>query len=204
MTQRESGQDFDPKHRIVGAIIVVALAVIFIPMILSDRESSTERPDAQPIAPDNSSVEPPNKVAVTKLTPPAAADDATKRAPAETSSADKAPAANPTAENAEAKSPTATPKTATASASSRKTDAKPPSGGWVVQVGTFSNTSNASRLEQKLRAEGQPVLTERVDVGGSSAVRLRVGPFRDRAAALKARERINKDVGVKGVVLAYP
>jgi DedD protein len=87
---------------------------------------------------------------------------------------------------------------------SRQTDSKPPSSGWVVQVGTFSNAANAARLEQKLRAQRQPVLTERVDVNGTSAVRLRVGPFRDRAAALKARERINKDVGVKGVVLAYP
>jgi len=55
-----------------------------------------------------------------------------------------------------------------------------------------------------LRAQGQPVLSERVSLGGNNAVRLRVGPLRDRAAALKARERINKDVGVKGVVLAYP
>jgi DedD protein len=73
-----------------------------------------------------------------------------------------------------------------------------------VQVGTFSNTANATRLEKMLRAQGQPVLSERVSLGGNNAVRLRVGPFRDRAAALKARERINKDVGVKGVVLAYP
>lgn len=203
MTQREPGQDFDPKHRIVGAIIVVALAVIFIPMILSDRESSTERLDAQPIAPDNSTEEP-NKVAVTKITPPAETKDSTQRIPVETPSADQAQVAKPTVEGAEAKSPSTAPKTATASASSRKPDVKPPSSGWVVQVGTFSNASNATRLEKKLRAKGQPVLTERVDVSGSSAVRLRVGPFRDRATALKARERINKDVGVKGVVLAYP
>jgi DedD protein len=200
MTQRESGQDFDPKHRIVGAIIVVALAVIFIPMILSDRESSADRPDAQAIAPDNSPDEP-NKVAVTILTPSAATTNTAKNAPVETTSADNVKAAKQT-EESESKAPASKP--LSVPAASHAAETKPPSSGWVVQVGTFSNTSNATRLEKKLRAKGQPVLTEKVNVSGSSAVRLRVGPFRDRASALEARERINRDVGVKGVVLAYP
>jgi len=200
MTQRESGQDFDPKHRIVGAIIVVALAVIFIPMILSDRESSTDRPDAQVIAPDNSTDEP-NKVAVTKLTPPAATTDTAKNTTVETTSADSVKGTKQ-AEEKESTKPA--PKPPPVPAASHAAEAKPPSSGWVVQVGTFSNTSNATRLEKRLRAKGQPVLTEKVNVSGSSAVRLRVGPFRDRASALEARERINRDVGVKGVVLAYP
>jgi DedD protein len=199
MTQRESGQDFDPKHRIVGAIIVVALAVIFIPMILSDRESSTDQPDAQVIAPDNS-LDEPNKVAVTTLAPPAATTDTAKNAPVETPSTDNVKAAKQT-EGRESKTPTSKPPSAPAAP---RAETKPPSSGWVVQVGTFSNASNATRLEKKLRAKGQPVLTEKVNVSGSSAVRLRVGPFRDRASALEARERINRDVGVKGVVLAYP
>ena len=74
----------------------------------------------------------------------------------------------------------------------------------MVQVGTFANAANANRLEQKLRAEGQPVRAEQIKIDTGKAVRLRVGPFDDRAAALKAQERIQKDVGVKGVVLAYP
>ena len=198
MTQRDSAQDFDPKHRIVGAIIVVALAVIFIPMILSDRESSTERPDAQPIAPQ-SLAEEPNKVAVTKLTPPAAVEEPAKSTSATAPSTEKTQAEKPAAESAGEKAAAPKPSTAPAAA-----EAKPPSSGWVVQVGTFSNKANATRLEKKLRAEGHPVLKETVKVGGTSAVRLRVGPYADRGAALKARERVNKDVGVKGVVLAYP
>ena len=34
-TARDEGS-YSPKHRILGAIIVVSLAVIFLPMILSD------------------------------------------------------------------------------------------------------------------------------------------------------------------------
>jgi DedD protein len=44
MTRKNgSNADFNPKHRIVGAIIVVSLAVIFVPMILDEREPPARR-----------------------------------------------------------------------------------------------------------------------------------------------------------------
>jgi DedD protein len=201
MTQRESGQDFDPKHRIVGAIIVVALAVIFIPMILSNRESPAERADAPSVAPgESASMQ--NQVEVTKLSPPESTESAHDVAPATAVNGDKPAAAAPT-ETEQAKA-AATPAPTPAKPAAAKTEAKAPSSGWVVQVGTFSNSANAARLEKKLRAEGQPLLVERISLEGHKAVRLRVGPFRDHAAAVTARDRIRKEVGVKGVVLAYP
>ena len=39
--RKEAEDDFNPRHRIVGAVILVALAVIFLPMLLSDRPSET-------------------------------------------------------------------------------------------------------------------------------------------------------------------
>jgi DedD protein len=201
MTQRESGQDFDPKHRIVGAIIVVALAVIFIPMILSNREAPGDRADAPSAAPRDTAADG-NKVAVTKLPPPESTKAATDPAPAAEPSSDKpAEVAAPT-EIKEAKAAATPP--APAKTPAGKTGADASRGGWVVQVGTFSNTANAARLEKKLRAEGRPLLVERISLEGHKAVRLRVGPFPDREAALKVRDRIHKEVGVKGVVLAYP
>src|SRR5581483_10168101 len=174
MTNRDAPHEFDPKHRIIGAIVVVALAVIFVPMILSQREAPSEAP-APANAPSGQTTEE-NKVAITRVPPPPPAlTDPVKPIPAV--SAPPAP---------EPAKPTA------------------PSSGWVVQVGTFSNTANAARLEQKLRADGQPVRAEHVQLDSGKAVRLRVGPYRDRASAVKAQERIQKDVGVKGVVLAFP
>lgn len=199
MTQRESGQDFDPKHRIIGAIVVVALAVIFIPMILRNHESPAERSVAQSPAPDEPAVEL-DKVAVTKLPPPVAATESV-RPPTKTETSRVAPPPpKPPEKKATASSPPAPAKKARVS----NADAKHPNSGWVVQVGTFSNVTNATRLEKKLRAEGHPVLVEHITLGGKKAVRLRVGPFRDRTAALKARARIDKEVGLQGVVLAYP
>ena len=34
--------EFNPKHRIIGAIVLVALVVILVPMILSEREPPPE------------------------------------------------------------------------------------------------------------------------------------------------------------------
>lgn len=198
MTQRESGQDFDPKHRIIGAIVIVALAVILIPMILSNRQSPTERPDAQPLAPGESAAEP-DKVAVTKLAPPESVDEskqATVQVAPETDAPSPAVAAAKSSEVQAAAAPTKAP--------AADAGAKAANAGWVVQVGTFSNAANATRLEKKLRAVGQPLLVEHITLEGHKAVRLRVGPFHEHTAALKAQARIRKEVGVKGVVLAYP
>lgn len=203
MTQRESGQDFDPKHRIVGAIVVVVLAVIFIPMILSNRESPADRPDAQAVAPGESGSEQ-NKVAVTKLSPPETKEELTEAAAPATPQTGKTGVTSPAPESADPKASAATSPASPTKAPAAAVDTKHPTSGWVVQVGTFSNSANAARLEQKLRARGQPLLVERISLGGNEAVRLRVGPFHDRAAALKAQQRINREVGVKGVVLAYP
>lgn len=200
MKQKDSGQDFDPKHRIIGAIVVVVLAVILIPMILGERE-----PPAPPtVSPTLVSDEPPaeeNKVAITRVTPPGAIGQVEQ--PSEPkAAADAALAPTPAKQ---AVKPVAEPKPAPVVAKTPAPAAtKPVNSGWVVQVGTYSNAANATRLERKLRAEGQPVLTERITLAGGKAVRLRVGPFADRTAALKAQERIQKDVGVKGVVLSYP
>ncbi|HEY6234813.1 MAG TPA: SPOR domain-containing protein [Candidatus Elarobacter sp.] len=205
MTNRDSSHNFDPKHRIIGAIVVVALAVILVPIVLNQREapSETRAPGATVLAGDG------NKVAVTQVPPPVTAAEPMK-APAVVAPE----SANPLATSASPRAPQ-TPSAAVVDSKSKATAQKTPvaseaqssaipASGWVVQVGTFSNATNARRLEQKLRAEGQPVRTERIQLDSGKAVRLRVGPFHDRAAALKAQERIQKDVGVNGVVLAYP
>jgi DedD protein len=198
MTNRDAPQDFDPKHRIIGAIVVVALAVIFVPMILSQREAPSERPSTPPTDQAAQGAAAETKVAITKVPPPPAMSEPIKPVAPEPAKALSAPSAPEPAK--------AAPKAAAAAKPAPQSAAKPAaaSSGWVVQVGTFSDTANATRLEQKLRAEGEPVRAEPLQMASGKAVRLRVGPFRDRATAVKAQERIQKDVGVKGVVLAFP
>ena len=197
MKQKDSGQDFDPKHRIIGAIVVVALAVILIPMILGEREPPPAPSVPQTLAPEAAPNEE-KKVAITQVTTSPVRGQVEKAPELPPAPVPKQEPVKPVAEAkpVEAKAP--------AAKAQSPAESPRPSSGWVVQVGTFSNSANATRLERKLRAQGQPVLAERITLAGNKAVRLRVGPFPDRVSATKTQERIQKDLGVKGVVLSYP
>lgn len=212
MAEKEGGvHSFDPKHRIVGAIILVSLAVIFVPMILDEREPAMKA-DAVAEIPDRAaSAAPQTKVVVSRLDAPAphATPVQEPSAPPAANPPPPAPSskpADPAQPAANAPPPAAAPPIA-GQAFARSASLSPPAkavapGGWVVQVGTFANLDNAEHLRRRLRQHGHEVRSETVSLGNTKAVRLRVGPFADREAAVRAQERIKKEIGVQGVVLA--
>ncbi|MFP5350021.1 MAG: SPOR domain-containing protein [Gammaproteobacteria bacterium] len=213
MTQKDPS-DFDPKHRIIGAVIIVSLAVIFVPMILDRPSTPPDTSSVSQIPVPASDAE--NKVVVTPVPPPAPKQstpekpivDAEPPKPAVIAEAPKA-APKPSAPAADKPAPTKPVAKAASSAPTKPAPKPEPKAaeiksGWVVQVGTFSNAGNAVRLETQLKKHGHAVSRERIARDGGSALRLRVGPFRDKALAQKAQGQIEKETGVKGVVLAYP
>ncbi len=213
MAEKEREQpSFDPKHRIAGAVILVSLAVIFVPMILDEREPAGKADAVVEIPDRDAAATAMTKVVVSRLDAPAAratavqvpsAPPAAGKAPA----TEPAPSANPIAPQAPSaagqaaeESPPA--RTGTPSTPAEAAPRSAPKGGWVVQVGTFANFDNAVRLRERLRKHGHEVSTENITLGDSKAVRLRVGPFADRHTALEVQARIKKEIGVQGAVLA--
>ncbi len=73
---------------------------------------------------------------------------------------------------------------------------------WVVQVGSFSDASNADGLVERLRADGMSAYGESVTAGGAAIHRVRVGPFLDREDALAAREKLIAAHSLEGVVMS--
>ena len=221
MADKDSAPTFNPRHRIIGAVIVVSLAVILVPIILDRREPPAElknpsaardskpgetrvvvtpvgelgaapaKPVNQPVAdkPASSPV-----VAARPVTDPVPA--ATRPdSPAEQPSAPVAePAPAPPAREAPAKTATKT--------DSQKTEKLKK--GWVVQVGVYSNTDNAERMTARIKALGIKVSSEPITLSGNKATRLRVGPYRDRATAERQQGRIQKELGEKVSVVAWP
>lgn len=201
---------FDPRHRIIGAIIVVSLAVILIPMILDERDAPSQLKDANEIPRRSADAEEADtRVVVTPVGElgadkgKATADDA--KAPATASPApapeSKAPLPEPPpvareSAPAVAKPPVAKP----AERPAEKATATPADGSWYVQVGVYSNRDNAQRVVEKLKGRGFSVVTDTVKIEGGKATRLRVGPYRDKSAAEKAAARIEKDTGLHGMV----
>jgi cell division septation protein DedD len=73
--------------------------------------------------------------------------------------------------------------------------AEPVNGGrYLVQVASFSSTTNANRLAGSLRDSGLPVLMDTVDSSAGVLHRVRVGPFQQRAEAEQVLARLGRQV----------
>ena len=75
---------------------------------------------------------------------------------------------------------------------------------WVVQLGVFGNLKTAIDLRERLRRAGHSAFTEEVTTPQGKALRVRVGPELDRAKALAVRDRLARETGQDGIVVAYP
>lgn len=209
---------FNPKHRIIGAIVLVALAVILVPLVLDEREPPSDLKGISEIPARQSNLAATETKVV--VMPVANLANPEKNNPNQASTdSTKTPAARPATPQAEAtateaqpetsaetaeKSKAAKPKTQAKAGEAEKTKAETKAKGWIVQVGVYSNADNAARVSEKLKSHGLAVTEESVKIEGGKAMRLRVGPYRERAAALKAQAQIQKEIGVQGMVLAYP
>lgn len=150
------------RRRLIGAIALMAMVVIFLPMIFDPDPATTVSGDIELRIPQP--VTPPVQQAVEALAPP----------PAE-------PVAQPVIE------PPPQTKAEPAPAPVATAPAKPgPSAGWVVQVGAYSNVDAASQMVANLKQRGYPVYTERA----GTMVRVRVGSYPSREAAEKIRARL--------------
>jgi len=207
------------KERLVGAAVLVALAVIFIPMLLDDSPSGPgpitgtnipERPDAEdgfssriiPVKPEPVEVElPESRVADDAAAEPQTAEPVSQPPPAEGGAeapeSDAATATEPSGDEQEPALTTAMPAPETA------TDTGKPSG-WVIQLGSFSQETNARELDEKLREAGYPAFVEPVTQSGKRVYRVRVGPEVMRGDAEKVRDKIATDFDIKGIVVSYP
>jgi len=217
--RKETEDEFNPRHRIVGAVILVALAVIFLPMLLSDR--SPETGDGG-VVPGGSAPE--TRIVVTPVPPPG--DKAasipklavSEKAPEKSGTATKTvivpvepatqlpPSASapslpdsPPPEVKSAPQPKAAAETKSVKAVAAKPTA-PVEKGWLVQVGAFSQLENARRLHDKLSQKGYTALLDPPNPEKGKTVRVEVGPYKDAAAAKAAQARIQSEFGIKGVV----
>ncbi|KPK69033.1 MAG: hypothetical protein AMJ84_10215 [Acidithiobacillales bacterium SM23_46] len=208
MAQKDSEPtSFDPRHRIIGAIIVVSLAVIFIPMILDERDAPSQLKDATEIPKRATDAE----EATTKVVVTPVGELGTEKGKSVPGSG-VPPVPDVAAPKTEGQAPSRQPLPVTGESTPPAPVAKPaekpvektPSatagGTWYVQVGVYSNRDNAQRVVEKLKGRGFAVVTDTVNIEGGKATRLRVGPYRDKSAAEKAAARIEKDTGLHGIV----
>ena len=184
------------RRRLVGAIALVLLMVVVLPMILKDR-SATQPQDNVTITLPNEQVQAeasdfdsnivPTEPAIT-TSPEVAEPDSEAATPDPEASASKTlPAAKPEA-------PTSKP--APTVKSSLETDRQ-----YHVQIGVFSDAANVKQLQAKLSDLGYKSQTEKIDTDKGKKIRLRTQVFGDRNEAAIALENI-KDAGLTGMVVS--
>ena len=76
--------------------------------------------------------------------------------------------------------------------------------GFAVQVGAFSDATEAGAMRERLRAAGFTAFTESVTTDQGKLTRVRVGPVLDRAAADQLKAQIQSKAGVDGIVRPHP
>jgi DedD protein len=193
----DNSRNFNPRHRIVGAVILVSLAVIFLPMVLDERKQPG------PAISRISQIPTPNANTLVSELPPVREQSPEPRNTVHASApAERSPQQPQLSSGKEVSEKTVyRPKVEDKRAETTR-GAGAAEKGWFVQVGTFSNQDNAQQLADKLKLDGFNVQMENVRLANGKAVRVRVGPYLADTAK-DAQLQIEKSVGIKGVVLAY-
>jgi DedD protein len=202
------------KQRLIGAAVLVGLAVIFVPMLVD--KSTSPQPQLQ-----ESNIPPPPPPTAgeftSKIVPlepaqpvtPVVPSDRAGEAPALATESPKLP---PAAQAKEKKggASSAVPEVPPASLGKVEDNAKPDrqlSAGvqaWVVQLGSFASEQNARDLGDKLQKQGYAAFVEKLNTDDGVKFRVRVGPELVREKAEQARQRLEKDLNLKGMVVRYP
>lgn len=189
------------RRRLVGAIALVLLMVTILPMVLDDRSANLTQQeitisipsqdgedftsDITPYIPENhqSDEQVPALTELNNLQDPTAASS------------------EPTVAEPTAPAPAKAVEPVKPTVASVTTSDKPTSGPtYSVQIGVFSDAANVKQLEQKLNAAGFKSSTEKIATSQGEKIRLRAGPFANRALAEDAFTKI-KAAGLSGMII---
>lgn len=204
------------KQRLVGAVVLIALAVIFIPMIFEVPEEREQIfGDTLPTQPDH---EIPERIRPIELPPvpepvpevvqiEEAASDAAVAAieeePPPLVVQEAEPQPEPSVEKPE-KADSDEQATETARAPRKAKEPDRAMAGWVVQVASVKTKDNALALKDRLRGLGFASFVEEVNVSSGTLYRVRVGPEITRSGAEKQLAALGDKAGLKGIILQYP
>ena len=191
------------KQRLLGAAVLIALAIIFVPMFLSNspqqQENTTSNLELPPKpehkfetrtltvdGPSNAVPAPasenPNKIVTVDTNAPPRVDANPEDQSPVVSTAPLPKPATPTTPKPAPVEPVPAPVTPVAA----------PSGRFAVNLGIYADQAHADALVANVKKAGYPAYSESTEYQGKTATRLRVGPFADRAAAESARLKIKQ------------
>lgn len=216
--------EFEFKHRIVGAVILIVLTIAFLPMILdgnrqqvvqdSPNESSQDKgvPSGEKKQVFVSTIRPVGQSTQTKGSPPDTVLAVLEQAP-ENQSADVVEGGNISATELAIERADSIESTQSANLE-RSVSEKPaplPSsttpardqsveGKWIIQIGLYGKNKNTRGAIAKLKQEGLRGSVTPVVLDGKQVDRVWIGPYPTRKAAEAVAKRYQKQSGEKVLV----
>ena len=204
------------RHRLIGAAVLVLIAVIGLPRILDNKPKASSNdiavnivtslpiPGAEPKAEEKPKVEAPVESAKetpkSAVVPPAEAKAEPKtevKAEIKTETKPTAPVANKSATLGLAAGEEVVAATATKVEPKSKTDdaaklaASNGSGKYVIQIGAFASEANVKALSARLKNQNIPsYVLNKAGADGGKIFLVRAGPFTDKDVAEVAEKKI--------------
>ena len=184
------------KQRLLGAAVLIALAIIFVPMFLGNappkQDSTTVNLDV-PAPPERKFETRTVPVETPSAAPAPVAADSNKVATVDTHAPVRTDAHPEDATPSTAAPAKPEPKpTVVTEPKAPVPPAVPPAaapasvvapGRFAVNLGIYADQAHANALVAKVKKLGQPAYSEATEYQGKPALRVRVGPFADRALA---------------------
>lgn len=195
------------KQRMVGALVLVALAVIFLPMLLSRQDEmrrvvvdAPEMPQA-PAVPEMivepADVAEPQALPEEPVAPESEAPQVVE-VPVQPTTTQKTAAPVEPAKPAAVPAPASAP-VAAASKPESRLDANTLPISWSVQLASLSSRPGAENLQKTLRSQGYNAYIRSFD----GMNRVFVGPLIERAEAERLRDQLNRQHKLNGFVVRF-
>lgn len=185
------------KQRLVGALVILSLAIIFLPMIFDE-------PHRLPEVPPHIEVPPAPEAETVTISQPEKPefevmdlDESDQRVknvseivPATVE--DKIVEAEPVPPGADSNKKLNNPEVNNLPVFKNV---------WMLQLGTFSNEPNAYALRDQMRKDGFDAHTKKVMIGSSNVIRVFSGPFVNRSEAERVKKKIDQRYKVNSLIV---
>ena len=181
------------KQRLVGAVVLIALAVIFIPMLLSGGREM-DMPVFGSNVPERSA----------EITSIKHIDVEDMKVPSKPTNPKRVPIAKGLPEPKIVKEDNASIIEAITALTEEEKKPVITKTVWAVQVGSFKKSSNAIRLKEKLNNKKFHAFVERIMREGKPVYRVRVGPEVTRKKAQALKLKLKKEFKLSGLVVKHP
>ncbi|HSC68210.1 MAG TPA: SPOR domain-containing protein [Cellvibrio sp.] len=197
------------KHRLIGAAVLTAIAVLFLPSFFKDRQQYQVNTSSQiPGKPSITAVDFNEPKRPADIEPAPAPETMFVPDEAEAVVAEQIPPSEQTAPTLAVAASSQFASSSKATATSAAVPAIPLNAqgladAWVIQVASLSGQEAANKLRDQLQAEGHKAYVRTVPGANAAIYRVFIGPKQDKAQAVAIKLQLDKRLKVNSLVLPF-